>query len=216
MPERAPTTPRASCGEQLSTALLSEDDVRSAAGGFVGDIEQVPSAVSAIKIDGERAYKRVRAGEDVVIPARPVTVHELLVTEVRRDGPWLDVDVSVRCSSGTYIRAIARDLGEALGTGGHLTALRRTAVGPFVLDDAHTLDQLGDHLALLDISEVARRCFRAVDLDAGLARDVSVGRKLELDLGASGPVAVFAPDGEFLALYEQRGATAAPVAVFTG
>lgn len=120
-------------GEQRSTELLTEDDVRSAAGAFVGDLEQVPSAVSAIKIDGERAYKRVRAGEDVAIPARPVTVHELLVTDVRRDGPWLDVDLSVRCSSGTYIRAIARDLGAALGVGGHLTALRRTAVGPLLV-----------------------------------------------------------------------------------
>jgi tRNA pseudouridine55 synthase len=203
-------------GEQRSTALLSEDDVRSAAGGFVGDLDQVPSAVSAIKIDGERAYKRVRAGEDVVIPARPVTVHELLVTDVRRDGPWLDVDLGVRCSSGTYIRAIARDLGEELGVGGHLTALRRTAVGPFVLDEAHTLERLAEDFVLLDISEVARRCFRSVDLDADSARDVTFGRSLELDLGAPGPVAVFAPGGEFLALYEQRGVTAAPVAVFTG
>ncbi|MGZ8737501.1 MAG: tRNA pseudouridine(55) synthase TruB [Nocardioides sp.] len=203
-------------GERLSTEHLTEDDVRSAAGGFVGEIEQVPSAVSAIKIDGERAYKRVRAGEDVVIPARPVTVHELLVIDARRDGPWLDVDISVRCSSGTYIRAIARDLGNALGVGGHLTALRRTAVGPFVLKDARTLAQLADGFELLDISEVARRCFPAVDLDEDRARDVTVGRKLELDLGAAGPVAVFAPEGEFLALYEQRGATAAPVAVFTG
>jgi tRNA pseudouridine55 synthase len=203
-------------GERLSTELLTEDDVRSAAGAFVGDIEQVPSAVSAIKIDGERAYKRVRAGEDVVIPARQVTVHELLVTDVRRDGPWLDVDLSVRCSSGTYIRAIARDLGDALGVGGHLTALRRTAVGPFALADAHTLDELADDFALLDISEVARRCFPSVDLDDDGARDVAVGRKLHLDLGATGPAAVFAPDGQFLALYEQRGEVAAPVAVFTG
>ena len=108
-----------------------------------------------------------------MIPARPVTMHELLVTDVRRDGPWLDVDISVRCSSGTYIRAIARDLGAALGVGGHLTALRRTAVGPFVLDDARTLDQLADDFVLLDISEVARRCFPSVDLDAdGSARRV--------------------------------------------
>jgi tRNA pseudouridine55 synthase len=203
-------------GERRSTELLTEDDVRSAAGAFVGDIEQVPSAVSAIKIDGERAYKRVRAGEDVVIPARPVTVHELLVTDVRRDGAWLDVDLSVRCSSGTYIRAIARDLGEALGVGGHLTALRRTAVGPFRLDDARTLDQLADAFALLDITDAARRCFPSVDLDPDGARDVAVGRRIEVDLGAPGPVALFSPDGAFLALYEQRGATAAPVAVFTG
>jgi tRNA pseudouridine55 synthase len=203
-------------GEARSTELLTEDDVRSAAGRFVGTIEQVPSAVSAVKIDGQRAYKRVRAGEDVVIPARTVTVHELLVTGVRREDPWLDVDVSVRCSSGTYIRAIARDLGEALGVGGHLTALRRTAVGPFVLDDARTLERLGDDFTMVDIGEVARRCFASVDLDEEQARDVSYGRSLELDLGAPGPVALFDPEGSFLALYEQRGVTAAPVAVFTG
>jgi tRNA pseudouridine55 synthase len=202
--------------EPLSTELLTEDDVRSAAGRFVGRIEQVPSAVSAVKVDGQRAYKRVRAGEEVSIPAREVTVHELVVTGVRRADPWLDLDISVRCSSGTYIRAIARDLGDELGTGGHLTALRRTAVGPFVLDDARTLEQLGDDLALVDIGAVARRCFPGVDLDADGARDVGYGRRLEADLGADGPVAVFAPDGTFLALYEQRGPVAAPVAVFTG
>ena len=203
-------------GDARSTELLTEDDVRSAAGRFVGSIEQVPSAVSAVKIDGQRAYKRVRAGEDVVIPARTVTVHELLVTGVRREDPWLDVDVSVRCSSGTYIRAIARDIGEALGVGGHLTALRRTAVGPFGLDDARTLEQLADDFAMVDIADVARRCFASVDLDGDQARDVSYGRSLELDLGAPGPVALFDPTGSFLALYEQRGTTAAPVAVFTG
>jgi tRNA pseudouridine55 synthase len=201
-------------GEQRSTELLTEDDVRSAAGRFVGEIDQVPSSVSAIKIDGERAYRRVRAGEDVELPARTVTVHELVVTEVRRDGAWLDVDISVRCSSGTYIRAIARDLGAELGTGGHLTALRRTAVGPFTLSDAHTLEELGDELAVVDIAEVARRCFPAVDLDRADAAAVRVGRRLERVLGATGPVAVFAPDGEFLALYEERGPVAAPIAVF--
>ena len=203
-------------GEPRSTEHLTEDDVRSAAGGFVGEIEQVPSSVSAVKIDGRRAYQRVRAGETVEIPARKVTIHELLVTEVRREGPWLDVDISVRCSSGTYVRAIARDLGATLGVGGHLTALRRTMVGPFGLDDARTLEELDKELALLDISEVARRCFPSYDLDEEAARDVGFGRSLALDLGAEGPVAVFAPGGTFLALYEQRGATAAPVAVFTG
>ncbi len=203
-------------GEQLSTALLREDDIRSAAGRFVGDIEQVPSSVSAIKVDGKRAYARVRAGEQVELAARPVTVHELLVTEVRREDPWVDVDLSVRCSSGTYIRAIARDLGAALGVGGHLTALRRTAVGPFTVADARTLEQLGEDLEMVGIDEVARRCFPSVDLDADAARDVGFGRKLARDLGAAGPVAVFAPGGEFLALYEQRDAVAAPVAVFTG
>jgi len=203
-------------GEQRSTELLTEDDVRSAAGRFVGTIEQVPSSVSAVKIDGERAYKRVRAGEDVRIPARAVTVHELLVTGVRREGPWLDVDVSVRCSSGTYIRALARDLGEALGVGGHLTALRRTAVGPFTVADAHSLDELAEDLTVLDLTTVARRCFPTVELDEDRTRDVRFGRPLDVDLGAEGPVAVLADTGEFLALYEQRGQVAAAVAVFTG
>ena len=202
---------------RASTEHLTEDDVRSAAGGFVGVLQQVPSAVSAIKVEGRRAYHRVRAGEDVRLDAREVTVHELLVTDVRRGDDWLDVDLSVRCSSGTYIRAIARDLGAELGVGGHLTALRRTAVGPFRLDGARTLDELADGFALVDISQVARRCFPARDLDADAARDVGFGRPLDVDLAdADGPVAVFAPDGTFLALYRREGDRARPVAVFTG
>ncbi|WP_414689831.1 tRNA pseudouridine(55) synthase TruB [Nocardioides sp.] len=204
-------------GESLSTEHLTEDDVRSAAGGFVGVLQQVPSAVSAIKVDGRRAYQRVRDGEDVRLAAREVTIHELLVTDVRRDGGWLDVDLSVRCSAGTYVRAIARDLGGALGVGGHLTALRRTAVGPFTLGDAHTLDELAEELSMMDISDVARRCFPTFQLDADGARDVGFGRALPVQLGhTGGPVAVFAPEGTFLALYRQDGDVAAPVAVFTG
>jgi tRNA pseudouridine55 synthase len=194
-------------------AHLTEDDVRSAAGAFVGAIEQKPSAVSAVKVDGKRAYARVRAGEDVDLPARSVTVHELLVTDVRPGGEVFDVDVSVRCSSGTYIRAIARDLGAALGVGGHLTRLRRTAVGPFTLADAHGLDALADDFEVLGLDEVARRCFPTYDLSAEQARDVGYGRKLEAAVG-EGTVAVLGPDGRFLALYEQRGPLAAPVAVF--
>ena len=203
---------------RASTEHLTEDDVRSAAGAFVGVLQQVPSSVSAIKVDGQRAYARVRAGEDVRLAAREVTVHELVVTDVRQADPWVDVDLSVRCSSGTYIRAVARDLGEALGVGGHLTALRRTAVGPFTLGDAHTLDELGESFAMLDIGEVARRCFPTYDLDVDGARDVSFGRALDVDLGSdgTGPVAVFAPGGAFLALYRQEGARATPVAVLTG
>jgi tRNA pseudouridine55 synthase len=203
---------------QASTEHLTEDDVRSAAGRFVGVLQQRPSAVSAIKVDGRRAYARVRAGETVDLPEREVTVHELVVTGVRQDGPWVDVDLSVRCSSGTYVRALARDLGEELGAGGHLTALRRTAVGPFTLADAHTLDELGAAFTLLDIGEVARRCFPTYDLDVDGARDVTYGRALDVDLGATGdaPVAVFAPGGAFLALYRQQGDRATPVAVLTG
>jgi tRNA pseudouridine55 synthase len=193
---------------------LTDDAVRDAAGRFVGELDQRPSAVSAVKVDGRRAYARVRAGEDVVLPTRPVTVHELTVRDLRRTEQHLDVDVSVRCSSGTYIRAIARDLGAVLGVGGHLTMLRRTAVGPFGLDAARPLEVLADELVLLDIDELARRCFPTCRLDDDRSRDVTHGRSLPVELGATGPVAVFDPTGSFLALYEQRGDLAAPVAVF--
>jgi tRNA pseudouridine55 synthase len=204
-------------GETLTTASagdVTDDDVRAAVKAFIGDIEQRPAAVSAVKVDGRRAYARVRAGEQVDLPARPVTVHDLDVHEVRREGEHVDVDVSVRCSSGTYVRAIARDLGEALGVGGHLTALRRTAVGPFGLADAQPLAELDPVAAMLDLAEVARRCFPVRVLDSEQQRAVGFGRPLDLDLGEAGPVAVLADDGGFLALYEQRDGLARPVAVF--
>jgi tRNA pseudouridine55 synthase len=195
-----------------STAGADEEAVRATLAGFVGDIEQVPTAVSAIKVDGKRAYQRVREGEDVQLKARPVTVHELVVHDVCRTGELLDVRISVRCSSGTYIRAIARDLGTRLGVGGHLTALRRTAVGPYDLAAAHTLEQLGDEFRLMPIAEAARRAFPARDLDDSQAADVRVGRPLDLDV--EGLTALFDPGGQFLALYEPRGGAAKPVAVF--
>ncbi|WP_205474783.1 tRNA pseudouridine(55) synthase TruB [Nocardioides sp. SYSU D00038] len=191
---------------------LDEERVRAAFATQVGDLEQVPSAVSAIKVDGRRAYARVRDGEEVELAARPVTVHALDVTGVRPAGDHLDVDVSLRCSSGTYVRAIARDVGAALGVGGHLTALRRTAVGPYDLGVAHTLEQLEESFALLPIAAAARAAFPVVELDEGAAADVRFGRRLELPLQRLS--AVFAPDGEFLALYEPDGGRARPTAVF--
>ncbi len=200
----------------VSTAGLDEATVRAAAAEFVGELEQVPTAVSAIKVDGKRAYQRVRDGEEVELKARPVTVHELVVHDVREldhDGAEiLDLDVSLRCSSGTYVRAIARDLGARLGVGGHLTALRRTAVGPYDLDVARTLDGLAEEFTMMPIADAARAAFASRDLDDAQAADVRVGRALDLDL--DGLTAVFAPDGEFLALYEPRDDTARAVAVF--
>jgi tRNA pseudouridine55 synthase len=182
----------------------------------VGEILQVPSAVSAIKVDGKRAHQRVRDGEHVELPARTVTIHSLEVLDQRAVGEFVDVDIAVSCSSGTYVRAIARDVGRRLHVGGHLTALRRTTVGPFTLDDARTLEQLSEEWSLLQIAEVARRCFPSYELDERQAADVRFGRKLALDLGHLGAVALFAPGGEFLALYEQEGEIARAVAVFTG
>jgi tRNA pseudouridine55 synthase len=197
--------------ETRATDALGEAQVRAALEEFVGEIDQVPSSVSAIKVDGRRAHARVRAGEQVELPARRVTIHALDVLRV--DPPI--VDIEVHCSSGTYLRAIARDLGEALGVGGHLTALRRTAVGPFGLESAHTLadlDDLADSFAMIPIAEAARASFPTLDLDAEQAAAVRVGRPLELPLDQL--TAMFAPEGDFLALYEFRDAAARPVAVF--
>jgi tRNA pseudouridine55 synthase len=200
-------------GEVVETRAVDGVDpeaVRAELARFVGDIEQVPTAVSAIKVDGKRAYARVRDGEQVELKARPVTIHELVVHEVAMP----DVRISVRCSSGTYIRAIARDLGAALGVGGHLTALRRTAVGSFDLSVARTLEQLAEDFAVLPIADAARATFPGVELDDEQAAHVRFGRALDLPLPEDGPHAVFAPGGEFLALYERRGQQARPVAVF--
>ncbi|MGV3561739.1 MAG: tRNA pseudouridine(55) synthase TruB [Nocardioides sp.] len=205
-------------GEVTATAVashLDEATVRAALAEFVGDIEQVPTAVSAIKVDGKRAYQRVRDGEEVALVARPVTIHSLDVHDVRpsgQPGEHLDVDVSLRCSSGTYVRAVARDLGAALGVGGHLTALRRTAVGPYGLDVARTLEELEEDPSVLPLAVAARAAFPALDLDAADAGHVRVGRALEVPL--AGLTGLFDPDGEFLALYEPREGLARPVAVF--
>lgn len=194
-----------------SAAHLTEDDVRAALVAFEGEIEQVPSTVSAIKVDGQRAHARARAGETVELKPRTVTIREIAAGDFRHDGDFLDLEVRVACSSGTYIRAIARDLGAALGVGGHLTALRRHSVGPFTLEGANT--DL-DHVVLTPLADAARAAFPSYDLDAGQAQAVRYGRALPLEI--DGLTAVFAPGGEFLALYRPEGDRARPVAVFVG
>ena len=205
-------------GEITSSASASHVDeaaVRAVLPAYTGEIQQVPSSVSAIKIGGVRSYARVRAGDPVKLAARPVTVSELELTGFRPADEAVEVDVRVVCSSGTYIRALARDIGADLGVGGHLTMLRRTRVGAFGLDQAHTLDELEKELVVAGLDEVARASFPSYDLEEREASDVRFGRPLTgIDLGAPGAVAVFAPSGEFLALYEQRGGVAKPVAVF--
>ncbi|RYJ06229.1 MAG: tRNA pseudouridine(55) synthase TruB [Actinomycetales bacterium] len=205
-------------GEVLETADASgvtSDAVRAAMLPLTGAIQQVPSKVSAIKVDGQRSYARVRSGEDVQLAARPVTVSTFELTAERREGTTIDLDVRVVCTSGTYVRALARDLGDALGVGGHLTMLRRTRVGGFGLELARTLEQLEEEFTYVSLDDTARSSFPSVDLDASTAQDVRYGRRLTgVDLGSAGPVAVFDPDGEFLALYEQGASVARPVAVF--
>jgi tRNA pseudouridine55 synthase len=205
-------------GEVTATAdaaTVTERDVAAAVETLTGDLEQVPSAVSAVKVDGRRSYARVRQGEAVELAARPVHVSSFDVLAVRRDGSRLDVDVGVACSSGTYVRALARDLGEALGVGGHLTRLRRTRVGDFDLSQASTLDDLERDLRVVPLAEVAGRHFTTHRATPEQAERVRNGRPLpDVRLGGPGPVAVMTAEGEFLALYEQRGTEARAAAVF--
>lgn len=163
-----------------SAALLSEEVVRPGVEKLTGEIMQRPASVSAIKIAGRRAHELVRSGEEVDIPARPVTVFSFDVHELRREGEFLDLEVSVSCSSGTYIRSLARDLGEALGVGGHLTALRRTEVGPFALRDAVPLDSLEtDPRLSLSLDEALIRSYPVLEVTAEEGAALAMGKWLE-------------------------------------
>jgi tRNA pseudouridine55 synthase len=199
---------------EASAAHLDHGEIRSAVDRLTGDLDQVPARVSAVKIAGTRSYVRVRAGEDVELPPRRVTVTRFDVTDVRRSLPGVvDLDAIVECSSGTYVRALARDLGAALGVGGHLTALRRTRVGPYDVAEAHTLDELARDLALLPLPAVVAAAFPRRDVDAASAETLSHGVPLSAG-GQPGPVGVFGPDGTVLALVEDRDGRARPLVVF--
>jgi tRNA pseudouridine55 synthase len=184
---------------------IAEDAVRAGIGALTGEIQQVPSSVSAIKINGVRSYARVRSGEDVVLAARPVTVSRFELLAVRREDGVVDLDVDVACSSGTYIRALARDLGASLGVGGHLTKLERTAVGEFTLADALTLEELASRPdpVTLPLPEAAARSFPRRDATDEEAAVLSHGGPLA-PIGLSGPYAVFAPDGTVLGIVHER------------
>src|SRR5271166_1905548 len=203
-------------------ADVSAETLRKAVAGLVGEIWQVPPAVSAIKVGGQRAYKLTRAGAAPELKARPVTVYQFAVTAVRREGDLLDVDATVRCSSGTYIRALARDLGAALGTGGHLTQLRRTRVGGYGVEDARTLEQLADRFEVLPLAQAASAAFPRRNLSADEARRLANGGRLaaapSADPQASTdpptPTAAYAPDGTLIALVTEESGQARPLVVF--
>ncbi|RFA09558.1 tRNA pseudouridine(55) synthase TruB [Subtercola boreus] len=220
----ASTTTDDSEGDVLETAApdavaaLTDDRIAEGLSAQTGDVLQRPSSVSAIKVDGKRAYARVRGGETVVLDARAVTISTI---EVRGGGPvtgtgFWDVSVRVVCSSGTYIRAIARDLGDALGVGGHLTALRRTRIGPFGVAEAHTLETIDADRDLLAPADVAGRLFETARFDAAQAADLRNGKRVELSDGQApapgtatpGPLAAIDPDGALIGLFEIRGGTA--------
>ncbi|MBF6274381.1 MULTISPECIES: tRNA pseudouridine(55) synthase TruB [Nocardia] len=207
-------------GEVLATipaGHLAHADIAAAVAALTGDIQQVPSTVSAIKVNGERAYARARAGEQVELAARPVTVSRFDILG-RRDidtgaTTFVDLDVEVDCSSGTYIRALARDLGTALGVGGHLTALRRTRVGPFTLEHARTLEQLADEPSLnLDVDAAVRLAFPHREIDAEQAESLRDGRWLD-PVGLRGVHAATTTDGRTIALLEEKGKRSSPVFV---
>jgi tRNA pseudouridine55 synthase len=197
-----------------STAHLDDDAVVAALAAQTGPLQQVPSSVSAVKVEGRRSYDRVRAGEAVELAARSVTVHRLDVHGIRRPQPDLiDVDVTVVCTAGTYIRAIARDAGAALGVGGHLTALRRTASGPFSVEQAAPVEEAGAALAagggdgFLPLTEVATTVFPARRVTAEEARALAYGQRIPAT-GTSGLHAAVDPDGRLVALLEDSGTTA--------
>ena len=202
-------------GEVLSraTASVPPADLRDAVARLTGVIEQVPSSVSAIKVGGRRSYERVRSGEAVELPARAVTISRFEVRDVAEVGDFLDVTVSVTCSAGTYIRALARDLGADLGVGGHLRQLRRTRSGAVDVADCQQLDDFEADPRVLPLAEALDRNFARLDVDAESAIAVGHGRSLP-SIGADGPVAVFGPGDAALALMAEDGDRLKPLAVF--
>ena len=207
--------------QDVSAAAITDDAIETAIVGLRGDISQRPSAVSAIKVGGKRAYQLAREGHEVQLAERAVRVERFDVLAIRRDGPFVDVDVEVDCSSGTYIRALARDLGETLradgregpSVGGHLTALRRTRVGGYGLEGARTLDHLAEHPELsYTLDEACLLAFPRRDITAEQAVDASHGRPLPA-AGADGVYAATDPQGRVMALLEDRDGAAKSVVV---
>lgn len=200
-----------------SAGGIEQPEVAAGVAKLTGPLSQIPSSVSAVKVDGRRAYARVRAGEDVRLAPRSVVVSTFEVLGIARPtADLLDVRVCVSCSTGTYVRALARDLGSDLGVGGHLTALRRTRVGTFDEAEARTLEVLQDDFGLVSVTDVVRRCFQTVVLDPGMAQGVRHGRRVDLPEGfapCDAVVGVLDPDGGALAIMSVDGGTLRPLVV---
>ena len=191
--------------QTVSASHVSDADIDAAVAALRGQISQIPSAVSAVKVGGKRAYQLAREGQTVELAARSVRIDRFDVLGVRRSGDVVDVDVEVDCSSGTYIRALARDVGATLGVGGHLTALRRTRVGRFGLDEARTLDALTVNPRLsYTLDEACLLAFPRRDLAAEEAESARHGRPLE-PAGIEGVYAAVTPDQKVVSLLRDRG-----------
>jgi tRNA pseudouridine55 synthase len=199
---------------ETSAAAIGEEQVRAALAPLTGQIMQIPSSVSAIKVNGERAYKRVRDGEDVQLAPRPVTVRRFDLTAFRPAGPLLDLDVVVECSAGTYVRALARDLGSGLGVGGHLTSLRRVQVGRFGITDARTLADLAamDEPVSVSIADAAAAAMSVRAVDAAEVSELFYGRALS-PVGVAGLYAAIGPDGVLAAVLREDDRAARPILV---
>ncbi|PRY69649.1 tRNA pseudouridine synthase B [Glaciihabitans tibetensis] len=200
--------------DPASVAAVTEAAVREAIVPLTGPISQVPSSVSAIRVDGRHAYELARAGETVVLKSRDVTVSTFEILDIRRSTSSLDVDVRVECSSGTYIRALARDLGAALGLGGHLIALRRTRVGPFTVAAASTMEHLDPVGDLVPPERVAATLFPLLQLDAVQVLGLSQGKRLPGFPTDGGPIAAISPEGRLAGLVNVIGGVAKPIVNF--
>ena len=204
-------------GEITSTAdasQVSDEDIKRILGAMVGEIMQRPTNVSAIKVDGKRAYDRARSGEEFELPARKVTISQLDILDIRHKEATTLVDVAVTCSAGTYIRAIARDLGAELKVGGHLNVLRRTRVAGFSLDQAIGVDQLkGGNVSTLDLADVARATFPVRELSEDEVKELSFGRPLAVN-SSDEIFAAISSDNRLIALLKNSIDKAKPVAVF--
>jgi tRNA pseudouridine55 synthase len=204
-------------GEITATAdasRVSDEDIKRILATMVGEIMQRPTNVSAIKVDGKRAYDRARSGEEFELPARKVTISQLDILDIRHKDATTLVDIAVTCSAGTYIRAIARDLGAELKVGGHLNVLRRTRVAGFSLDQAIGIDQLkGGNFATLELADVARATFPVRELQLEEVNELSFGRPLTANISDE-IVAALSPDNRLIALLKNSSDKAKPVAVF--
>jgi tRNA pseudouridine55 synthase len=199
---------------EVSASHISDEDITSGLAKMVGEIQQRPSSVSAVKVAGERAYDRVRAGEVFELAARTITISSLNILEIRRPGSRIEIDIDVTCSAGTFIRAIARDLGSDLQVGGHLSTLRRTRVAGFPISQAISFDELkAQNFAPLALSDVARATFPVRELALDEVSELSFGRPL-----ASNPsdeiFAALSPDNRLIALLKNEASKAKPIAVF--
>jgi tRNA pseudouridine55 synthase len=194
---------------------ISDEDISREIGKLTGVIMQTPSSVSAIKVDGKKAYDLVRAGETVELKAREVKIYSFETLSVARVDGFLDVEVRVECSSGTYIRALARDLGTALGVGGHITALRRTKVGHFDVASANSIDEL-DQLRLTELAEAAKQLFPVIELDDSEVTDLIHGKRISGKKELVGLAAGLSSSGKLIAVLEGVKSDLKSVVVFQG